>query len=62
MLWWSHKNRSRGSAVTVRAEGRGVNAARGGGIPPPYSTAENNNHIITQYPKHLLGKHSLERS
>lgn len=29
---------------------------------PPYSIAENNKHIIIQRPKHLLSKHSLEKS
>lgn len=34
---------------------------KGEGIPPPYSIAENNEYIITQRPKHLLSKCSLER-
>lgn len=33
-----------------------------GGIPPTHGIAENNEHIITQRPKHLLSKDSLERS
>lgn len=49
-------------AITAKVEERGVNAERGGGSAPPYSTAENNNHAVMQHPKHLLGKHCLERS
>ena len=47
-----------GGLLSLRGLGEGgLDGVRGrerGGIPPPYGIAENNEHIITQRPKHLL--------
>lgn len=51
------------SGVTKKTEAGGLLSLRGltkrgvkgwWGVPPPYSSGENNECIITQHPKHLL--------